>query len=808
MEKTELIRGLGRKRFGDALDEAFVHLRGGADLQLFMAMIKAMTRSGLSGLAVRLLKSGGDLLKASPELAKLMAQLEALPTGQLDPEKLTVRYEKNREALLKGRPHLAVLREQLDRAVLDVCVYEGSQKYVKALRIQAGDHFELAMPMIAKAPDLREAIGDLSQHTTSIAMMGVPRTGLWRDLLSLRSVAGFQPPFEIIEPDVELLGVWLCLIDRSEALQDERIGIFVGEQARTHYLEFLRSNPHRLLPTHFLCNTRAETEFEQLEGSMFAEIVEARNNRRQTMVRKQEIRYGARDERFMSKRFLQAGEESPPLRVGGFTTRHSTVIQYAMRDLAEAFRNHGCIFDVITEPDPYTSDIDLGGTLAESDYDLMVVINHLRFEYGDQIHPNIPFACWIQDDMPGLLTRDAGATMSDQDLVICRSSSYLAEQFGYPRECLLGSSNLTSATTYSDDPVAIEDLEPFHCDVSYVGHGWQTGQQLAAEIFPDSPEATQFLMRFLELATTRNAQKGWLNYFDRMQLVLEAQEDSGLAEMNSQQRASWLLPAAERIYDRMFRHEALLWCAEWANTHDKTFRIYGKGWENHPTLKAFASGPVQNGYEIRCLSQASAINLQLNGYDSLHQRLLDALSSGGCVISRFNPTDFSQVRFQEISLAIEKNGITSLEQLRSEAERDPVLKRTIEEAQAWSGVSLAPSSFPVRRRSVEVLGAFANFPESICSDEDWFETLRTMKSMADRVAGNIDGFDQSTFRDRDQLVEMLDRLVDDPGARRKLAEPMKLAIRLHDTHDVLVGRILNVFRQRYESLSPAQPVEA
>ncbi len=132
----------------------------------------------------------------------------------------------------------------------------------------------------------------------------------------------------------------------------------------------------------------------------------------------------------------------------------------------------------------------------------------------------------------------------------------------------------------------------------------------------------------------------------------------------------------------------------------------------------------------------------------------------------------------------------------------------IREAEIWSGLSLAPSSSDERQRNVEVLKAFAHFPESICSDEAWFDTLRTMKSMADRVAGNIDGFDQSTFSGRDQLHDLLDRLVGNPLARTELANPMKQSILKHDTHDVLVERILEAFRQRYESLSHVRPAPA
>lgn len=814
MQSAQLIHTLENEPCGAALNQAFALLGSGADLDLLLAMIKSMTRGGIPGLAVRLLTSGGVLLEEQTELAQLATQLAALQSGEVSPAQIESNYRRNRSRLLETRPHLRKFETDFDAAGDGLRVFRAANGYTVAIRDVEDGRFVFALPIIGSAADVMNSFNDCGHNTTAIAMSGVPSLDLWLQLLDVRSAAGFRPPIEIVEPDLAVLGVWLRLIERSEALEDERVGVFAGGQARTQYLEALRDNPQRLLPTHFLVNVRTGPTLERLDDSMFTEIVDLRLKRRQTLVRKQEIRYGGRDANYLAKRFQPAGSEDPPLRVAGFTTRHSTVIQYAMRDLAEAFRRRGCLFDVVSESSDYTCDVDDAGTLAENDYDMIVVINHMRFEFADQIHPSIPYVCWIQDYMPGLWTGDAGASLSERDLVVCRSSSFMAEHFGYPRKCLLGSSNLTSTTTYKDEPAAPEDLEVFRCDVSYVGHGWQTAHQLAAEIAPDAPEVRKFLERFIELAADRNAHKGWLNYFDRMELCLEAQRDSDMGDLHPQQRATLLLPAVERVYDRLFRHEALQWCAAWATSRDKTFRIYGNGWENHPTLSEYAVGPVQNGYELRCLSQASAVNLQVNGFDSLHQRLLDGLASGGCVISRFNPTDFSQLRFQEISHAIREKNLAGLEQLRSEARRSPSLGKAIREAEAWSGLSLAPSSSDERQRNVEVLKAFAYFPESICRDEAWFETLRTMKSMADRVAGNIDGFDQSTFNDRDQLHDLLDRLVDGPRAPRiryELAKPMKQSILKHDTHDVLVERILEAFRQRYESLShvrPAPPVEA
>src|SRR5688572_26057035 len=54
-------------------------------------------------------------------------------------------------------------------------------------------------------------------------------------------------------------------------------------------------------------------------------------------------------------------------------------------------------------------------------------------------------------------------------------------------------------------------------------------------------------------------------------------------------------------YTTLFRS----WTATWARSRGRTFRIHGKGWDNHATLGEFAAGEVENGGPLRALYQAS-----------------------------------------------------------------------------------------------------------------------------------------------------------------------------------------------------------
>src|SRR4051812_28631576 len=94
-----------------ALDQAFVQLQRGGDLKLLLAMVKAMVRVGLAGLAPQLIYSIAGAMAAEPRLAALAKELEALPSGEILRDVLQNRHVQHLQALNESHSHLRSVLE-------------------------------------------------------------------------------------------------------------------------------------------------------------------------------------------------------------------------------------------------------------------------------------------------------------------------------------------------------------------------------------------------------------------------------------------------------------------------------------------------------------------------------------------------------------------------------------------------------------------------------------------------------------------------------------------------------------------------
>jgi hypothetical protein len=68
-----------------------------------------------------------------------------------------------------------------------------------------------------------------------------------------------------------------------------------------------------------------------------------------------------------------------------------------------------------------------------------------------------------------------------------------------------------------------------------------------------------------------------------------------------------------------------------------------------------------------------------------------------------------------------------------------------------------------------------------------------MRLMPARVAADLPGFAQTTFRSELEMHALLDRLVNDPPARSEIVAPMRQSVLAHDTFDALAKRIVAAF---------------
>ncbi len=498
-----------------AIEQAFRHIASrGADVPLLLAMAAALIRADLAGLAGTFLRSAGERACANDSVRAMLDQIAALPTGELNRDELRARYQRNIHALLSCRPQLT--SPLLDAGLPDnVHIYQSRAGNLHAVREVSAPRLDTVFPFIdfrATAAGMRLPQADLS---TSHLLVGVPSPQMLQRLIGV-NVDGYRPPIDIIESDCEAMIIWLHMLDDPNLWTDSRVRLFVGANAAGDYRRFIINTPGRIPASLILTNHRPPPHGHppRVDGAMMTQIGMEIRERQIAQRTRLDQRLARCDVAFWRERFAHAGRSMPPLRVVGFTNRYSTVIQHAMRDLAAAFRRKGHDFDIIAQPDDCCAAVDVAAALTHNDrqFDLLVAINHLRFEYADAMPRNVPFVGWIQDHMDHLWKKQAGVSLGGVDLVVSHSPHVLASLYGYPIDRVLASSNLTDPHVYSDEALPDDELRPHRCDLSFVSHGAATPEMLVDELGAVTTPAFHDLLRcFLRIVRTELERAGCVN---------------------------------------------------------------------------------------------------------------------------------------------------------------------------------------------------------------------------------------------------------------------------------------------------------
>ena len=203
-------------------------------------------------------------------------------------------------------------------------------------------------------------------------------------------------------------------------------------------------------------------------------------------------------------------------------------------------------------------------------------------------------------------------------------------------------------------------------------------------------------------------------------------------------------------------------------------RIYGKGWENHPTLSEFAAGPADNGRELVCIYRASKINLQLMSAGFIHQRALDGLASGGFFLSRLTPHDLKGRLLQRIISRIDELGIDSGTALLTADDRE--LDRSLREFFGEHHARLAKNESHLLddiRTAAEI-----RYPDEVFAD---FEQI---------------GFDSAeTFR------KAADVFLADGHRRERITTAMRGAVVEHFSYQATMKRFLEAMADYYREMA-------
>lgn len=323
------------------------------------------------------------------------------------------------------------------------------------------------------------------------------------------------------------------------------------------------------------------------------------------------------------------------------TSRYSTFIRHSAEDLVASLRRLGHEAILLMEPQDGETCTSIAylQAIASIDPDLIVQINFPRWMMGPAVPPGWPHVCWVQDAMPHLFQAANAAT--PLDFVIGHVYREAMLRAGYSSERMLEHPVCVSESKFHR--AAARPNLRFDCDVAYVSHRSETPEAFVSRFLRESGlpahahPAVHAARHEVDAVISR-----WAAGPAAIELPgVAASLARSLGRGGDPKASDLLLYRFVRPYaEQLLRHETLDWAAEICRAGGLKLRLFGKGWEEHPTLREFASGPLEHGDDLRQCYQLAAAHLHASIEGCGHQRIAECAMSGGVPLCRRSWADF------------------------------------------------------------------------------------------------------------------------------------------------------------------------
>jgi len=596
---------------------------------------------------------------------------------------------------------------------------------------------------------------------------------------------GYAPALIVVQRSAAEFLDGLAHAPLAQTLADPRITFIVGEDAPQRLRAHLMSRLDLALPGHWFITPGTRERLHPAPASFVAEASDQQQARHRQLHAKVEDVYAHRPGPWWKQRFAQAmaPDSTTPLRILLPITRYSTFVRHSAADLAESFNAMGHEARILSEPDDHgrLASIAYLDQFANWQPDLVVLINYTRQQMGAAVPRMVPFVCWIQDAMPHLYSRECGIAQSDLDFVAGHTSRDLFADFGYPRARALSSPVLASARKFHPGPVAPALLDRYACDIAYVSHQSEPAERFTRRMLDAAPAGTP-AFRAVEAAVPLVRQA----VADAMRTPLPAALTAAAREALRAAAGAEPAPTTVAVFqhqfvdplaEKLFRHQMLGWAAELASEQGRTFRIYGRGWENHPEFARFAAGELLHGEELRAAYQAATVHLHGSVNVLVHQRVLECALAGGLPAGRLTLHEVHRTVHRLIGDAMRCHEPSSCTVAQREASwRTSDCPELMTQAALLQRLGLIdrPLRFWHRKPLAALEEIRARGPV-----EDWLHP--------DRVFGDLA---ETCFWDKASLSALLTRATTLSGWREHVSSAIARRVRERLTYDVFARRLL------------------
>jgi hypothetical protein len=586
---------------------------------------------------------------------------------------------------------------------------------------------------------------------------------------------GHRPPLYFLAKEIEELWIALHLHDWRNMLADPRVRLMVGEDVGEQLRQSLIENPQ--VPHPKLALTIGESLWPA--GSSLESIVasarDAAHERMMRFVNQYPITFNGHTPDAIAAK-IHSGQK---LRVLGITSLYTTFLQYSMRDWLASFTRLGHDTQLVIEGGPHEmlNSLTFAQACAQFAPDIILMIDHCRGEY--KVLPRqMPLVMWVQDRLPNIFSDLGGQRQGPMDFCIGFGRLHLSTRHGYPPQRYMSTTMGINEERFSQTPPTAAQMHRFGCEISYVSHASTPAEVLLQAHVEKQTDAGKRLLRDVFDRMQAHYDQGGQALSDVLiRLIMDQSMQSlriGLVEADIK---SLVFFFNQSISNAMFRHQTLNWLSEIG----VDLRIYGRGWEEHPTLSRHARGIADNIQDLGAIYRASKINIQVTPHGAVHQRLLDGLTAGGFFLLRWHPGDEVGPIYQSLWEWCRQRNITSEEQLRHRA--DAQVHEMIARINELEGS-------PATRREMTVFDVMAGHHEN-----DFMTSAASIWPEYPRVA----------FNTRSELEERVRRFLANAGEREQIARSMRHAVVERTSYTSISRRLLAFIA---DELSVARAISA
>lgn len=609
--------------------------------ELAALTLRALVDLGYGAAARAWIEARRDLTRDAAKSAELRTALAGLPDGVVPWSALRDHLDANLATLRRHRPELLTVVGDPAELIRDVRLHRSRYgDWHPAGPAEDLPHAWL-MPMTTREDEAGINLPERGQ--VPVPMIAGLRVGALVDGLRARTAELFltySHPLYLIEPDLRRFAIWLHLRDQADWLADPRVQLFVGPDALARCADLLESATSLPLPALFV----NLTETPELTADMRAAVSRATKGRNVRTLQAQArlaADYAPYDVGYWAEHLC------PPGPVLAITSRFTTVLQYTARDALAALRRMGYATHLLIEQEDHAQLTQLAVAEAIERYQpaLILLIDHLRPEHA-VIPDTVPLLCWIQDPLPNLMNAQAGASIGPVDFVCGILKQRCVAQYGYPADQFVSLEMPVSLDVFHDGPVEPQAQADQACDVCFVSNASTPIATLHEVALRQQPAALHPLLRRLFECVQETLRRREFPYDAAVEMTRSAAEACGL-QLDPDQLHHLASFHTYRLLDWGRRQETLAWVADWAQRTGRRLRIYGNGWEAHPTLAAYAAGPVAHGEPLRQALASARIALQLIPSGIRHQRTFEALACGALPLIRYCERDFARLPIAE-----------------------------------------------------------------------------------------------------------------------------------------------------------------